>query len=74
MIIVVVLIITVIVDRPQEVLESLLGYMPALPPRRCVGAEVDALVDANVDCILGCVRKAPICAGVLDGQSIGTRQ
>jgi hypothetical protein len=74
MIIVVVLIITVIVDRPQEVLESLLGYVPALPPRRCVGeAEVDALVDANVDCILGCVRKAPICAGILDGQSIGTQ-
>ena len=75
MIIVVVLIITVIVDRPQEVLESPLGYVPALPPRRCVReAEVDALTDANVDYILGCVRKAPICAGVLDGQSIGTRQ
>ena len=75
MIIVVVLIITVIVDRPQEVLESPLGYVPALPPRRCVReAEVDALVDADVDCILGCVRKAPICAGVLDGQWIGTRQ
>jgi len=35
---------------------------------------VDALVDVNVDYILGCVRKAPIPAGVLDGQSIGTRQ
>ena len=74
MIIVVVLIITVIVDRPQEVLESPLGYVPALPPRRCVReAEVDAL-KMDVDYILGCVRKAPICAGVLDGQSIGTRQ
>jgi len=36
---------------------------------------VDALVDATVDCILGCVRKkAPICAVVLDDQWIGTRQ
>ena len=67
MIIVVVLIITVIVDRPLEVLESP-GYVPG---RRCVReAEVDALIDANVDYILGCVRSA----GVLDGQSIGTRQ
>ena len=56
-------------------LESPLGYVPALTPRRCVrGLEVDALVDVNVDYILGCVRKAPIPAGVLDGQSIGTRQ
>jgi hypothetical protein len=36
MIIVVVLIITDIVDRPLEVLESPLGYVPALPPRRWV--------------------------------------
>ena len=32
MIIVVVLVITVIVDRPQEALERPLGYLPALPP------------------------------------------
>ena len=56
MIIVVILIITVIIDRPLEVLESPLGYVPALPPRRFVRElEVDALVDANVDYILGCV-------------------
>ena len=56
MIIVVILIITVIIDRPLEVLESPLGYVPALLPRRCVRElEVDALVGANADYILGCV-------------------
>ena len=66
MIIIVILIITAIVDRPQEVLESPLGYVPALPPRRCVReAEVDALVDADVDCILGCVRESGcMCGGI----------
>ena len=50
------IIVTVIMDRPLEVLESPLGYVPALLPRRCVRElEVDALVDANADYILGCV-------------------
>ena len=50
------IIVTVIMDRPLEVLESPLGYVPALLPRRCVRElEVDALVGANADYILGCV-------------------
>jgi hypothetical protein len=74
MIIVVVLIITVVVDSRRKCLKARLATCLRCL-RGCVReAEVDALTAANVDYILGCVRKAPICAGVLDGQSIGTRQ
>ena len=71
MIIVVGLIITVIVDRPLEVLEPTWLRARAASAPLCPRSEVDVL---DVDCIRGCVQKAPICAGILDGQWIGTRQ
>src|SRR5215475_12975770 len=74
MIVVVIVIMIVIVDRPQEAREGPLGHLPALPPSRCVREpEVDALVDADVDQILGCVREAPIRARFLDGHGVSTR-
>src|SRR2546430_2197431 len=75
MIMVIIVIIIVIVDRPQEVLEGPLGHLPALPPRHCVReAEVDALVDAGTDHLVGRIREAAIRAGVLDSRWVATRQ
>jgi hypothetical protein len=77
LIVIVIIIMIVIMDRPQEVREGPLGHLQALPPPSCVREpEVDALVDADVDHILGRVREAPIRAHILhilDGRGVGTR-
>ena len=68
--IIVIIIIVFIFERPQKVLESPAGHLPALLPRRFVRkAEVDALVDAGVDHFLPRIREAIERARVLDGRS-----
>ena len=64
-----------IVERLQEVPEGPRGHMPALAPRHSVRrAEADALEDAGLDQIRGCIRKSVICARLLDGQRVIARQ
>ena len=50
-----------LVDRLQEVSEDPLGHLPALLPGLFIrGAEMDAVVDADLDRILGQRREAMI--------------
>ena len=72
--VVTVVIVVVTVERPQEVLEGPVRHVPALPTRHCVReAEVDAVVDANVDHIAGHVREVMICARLRVSQRVGAR-
>jgi hypothetical protein len=49
-----VMIVTAIVNRPQEVIEGLrCDASPFLPPLRVPEAEMNSLVDANVDYVVG---------------------
>jgi len=59
----------VISDRPQEVREGPLGYASALLPRLLVReAEVDALIDADVDHVSSRIRESGIGARLLNGR------
>jgi hypothetical protein len=68
--IITIIVITLIVQRPQEMAEGPLGHVSALLPRRCVReAEVNALVDSSVDHLLRHIRKAAEVARVVVGRT-----
>ena len=55
------MIVTAIVNRPQEVIEGLRRDASRLPPRRCVReAEMNPHVDASVDHVIGQIREAMV--------------
>jgi hypothetical protein len=59
----IIIVIVVVVDRPQEVFVDPFRHLTALPASRRIGEpEVDALVDADLDHILRRVREAGVCA------------
>jgi hypothetical protein len=64
----VVVILIIVVDRPQEVMENPLRHSASLQQSGFVcSAEVDALVDAHDDHVLGHVRETLVMAIGLDG-------
>ena len=63
-----VMIVTAIVYRPQEVIEGLRRDASPLPPRRCVReAEMNPHVDASVDHVVGQIREAMIGSLIRNG-------
>jgi len=56
-----------IVSRPQKVAEGHVRDARPVPPRYCVrGAEVNSLVDPDIDHIVSHIRKALICFRLVD--------
>jgi hypothetical protein len=62
-----IVIFVMIVNRPQEVAEGDVRDARPVPPRYYVrGAEVNSLVDPDIDHIVSHIRKALICSRLAD--------